>query len=132
MLALPIMQSYVMLISLNGRRRRSLQESAVPLLSFHTAGVGLAGSSLRLLLLLVALVICDDCVDCVVEDLVDSVHLLATALHITRSHLLGNGHALFLRNGGESLSFEEVDACTFASKIGLQANEDKRSVRAEV
>ena len=82
--------------------------------------------------MLIALVIGDNCVDCFEEDLVDASHLLATTLHVACSHLPSHTHALLLRDWGQSLGFEEIDAGAFGSKIGLETNEDERSVRTEM
>ena len=111
---------------------RSLQESAIPLLLLHTTAIRLSRSCPELMLLLISLVICDNRVDCFIEDLVNTSHLFTTAFHITCSHLPSYGHSLLLSDRGQALGFEEVDACAFGSKIGLEANKEKRSVRAEM
>jgi hypothetical protein len=37
-----------------------------------------------------------------------------------------------LSHRGQSLGFKEINAGSFRSEVGLEANEDKRSVRAEM
>jgi hypothetical protein len=116
-----------------GRGRGSLQDFAAPLLLLlHTAAVSLTGWSFLRFLLLVTLVVCDNCVDGFEENLVNPSHLFAATLHVACSHLPSHCHALFLSDWGQPLGFEEVDAGTFGSKIRLETNEDKRSVGAEM
>ena len=106
-----------MIVNGKGRGVRSSEESAVPLLFPHTAG-GLTGSStLRLLLLLVISIILDNNVDSFCEDLCDTSHFLATALHISRSHLLRYCHSLLLCDRCQTLCLEELDAGSFCSKV---------------
>lgn len=134
---LRIMQSYVHVdiierVTVEGM---SLQELAVALLLLlDAAGVGGLSrrSSLGWELLLIALVICNDRVDCFAEDILNSSHLLAAAFHVTGSHLPGNGHALLLSDWSQALGLEKINACSLCSEVGLETNEDERSVGAKV
>lgn len=64
--------------------------------------------------------------------LVYAAHLLAAALHISRTHLLCDGQALFLGNWGEALGLEEINASAFGAEVRLEANENEWGVRAEM
>lgn len=132
LLAIRIMQSYVMLISSKVRGRKSLQESAVSLFLFHATAVSLTRWPSLGFLLLIAFVVCDDCVDSFGEDVVNPAHFFTAALHIAGTHLSRNGHSLLLSDRGQSLGFEEVDTGSFCSKIRLEADEDERSIWAEM
>lgn len=74
----------------------SLEEFAASL--FLPDTTWLSWSRLLRLLLLVTSVILDDQIDGIPEDLVDTSHFFAAALHVSRSHLLSNTHSLFLGN----------------------------------
>lgn len=107
-----------------------LQKSAIPLLLLHdhpsrrTAAL----RSLRR----VPPVAGDDDLDSLLEDFVDAAHLLAAALHVAGAHLLGDGSALLLRDGGEALGLEEVDAGALGAQVGLETDEDEGGVGAEM
>jgi hypothetical protein len=113
-----------------GRGMRSLQDSAAPLLLPDWSC--LTRSSVLRLILLITSIIGDNCVDCLVEDFVYAGHLLTAALHVARSHLVCYRHSLLLSHWCQALRFEEINASTFRSKIRLEADEDKRRVRAKV
>ena len=46
-----------------------------------------------------------------------AVHLLGRALHVLCAHLGRDRFALLLCDRGETLSFEELDACALVSEI---------------
>lgn len=83
-------------------------------------------------MLLVALIICNNGVDRVVEDLVDARHLFTAAFHVSSSHLASDGHPLFLSDRCQSLGFEEIDTRSFRSKIRLESYKDEGGVGAEM
>lgn len=97
------------------RGRRSSEESAVPLLLSHDRVLSILCSRgcCCWLLSLIALIIGNNSVDGHLEYLVNADHLLATALHISRAHLLSNRHTLLLGNRSQALGLEEVNACSF-------------------
>lgn len=121
---------HVSIVLVAGRVVKSLEKSTVPLLLPHTAGQtrwrGFIGT------LLVALIVCNNGVNGVVEDVVDSRHLLAAAFHIASSHLLSDSHPLFFGDGCQSLCFEEINTGSFCSKIRLESHEDEGCVGAEM
>lgn len=82
--------------------------------------------------LLVTSIICNYCTDCFVEYLVDTGHLLAAAFHIAGPHLPRNCHALLLGDRSKALGLKKIDAGSFCSKVGLQADENERGIRAKV
>lgn len=67
-----------------------------------------------------------------VEDLVDSAHLFAAALHVGRTHTLRYGSSLFGRHWRETLRLEEIDAGLLVTEIRLEAEEDDGRCRTEV
>jgi len=113
-----------------GRSIRSLQDFAAPL--FLPDRSSLTCSGVLRLILLITSIIGYNCIDCLVEDLIDTGHLLAAALHVARSHLVCYCHSLLLGHWCQALCFEKVNARSLHSQIRLEANEDKRSIRAEV
>lgn len=56
--------------------------------------------------LLIAGVVADNCEDGLVEDIINPNHLLTTALHIPRAHLLRNLLSLLLGDWGKALRFQ--------------------------
>lgn len=72
----------------------------------------------------VALIIGDDNVDGPFEDLVDTAHLFATALHVERAHFLRDLLALLFCDGCEALRLEQVDAGSLRAEVRLEAYED--------
>jgi hypothetical protein len=92
---------------------RSLEDLAAPLLLPDRCRL----TSSVVLLLLIALIIGDNCIYRYFEDLPDANHLLATALHVSCSHFSCYTHALLLGDWGQSLGLEQVDAGSFVSKI---------------
>jgi hypothetical protein len=77
-------------------------------------------------------VVSDDGEDGPLKDLVDAAHLLAAAFHVLGVHLLGHGHALLRRDRSETLCPKHVDACLLVSQVGLESNEYKGGIRAEM
>lgn len=67
--------------------------------------------------LLVAGIVCYDCVDGLLEDLVDADHFFTAALHVAGVHLPRYAHALLGGDGCETLGFEEVDTGAFRAEI---------------
>jgi hypothetical protein len=63
---------------------------------------------------------------------VDTSHLFATAFHVKGAHLLSDGLALVLCDGGKSLSSEEVDAGALVAQVGLETQEDNGGGWAEM
>lgn len=106
----------------------ALQKSAIPLLLLHHHPARSALGGLRC----VPPVAGHNDLDCLLEDLVDAAHLLAAALHVSCAHLLGDGHALLLGDGGEALRLEEVDAGALGAEVGLETDEHEGGVRAEM
>jgi hypothetical protein len=68
-------------------------------------------------MLLVTSVVRNNCVYCLVEDLLDAGHLLATTFHVSSSHLSSDSHPLLLGNRGEALGFKKIDAGALCSKV---------------
>lgn len=66
------------------------------------------------------------------ENLLDALHFLATALHVLGAHSLRHGQALFGGDWCETLGFEHVDACFLVAQIRLEADEDEGCVGAEM
>lgn len=101
------------------RGGRSSEESAVALLLLDD-GV-LCSLSTRTtsydlwLLSLITPIIGDNGIDCLLEDLIDTTHLLAATLHVSCSHLARNVEALFLCNGSQSLGLEKIDTGALVS-----------------
>lgn len=62
----------------------------------------------------------------------DTGHLFTAAFHVEGAHLLSNGLALILCDGGKSLSSEEVDASTLVAQVGLETKEDDGGGGAEM
>jgi hypothetical protein len=120
-----------MLVSLARRVERSLKEPAVPLPLPHASRLT-PWRSFSLLLLLVTSIVCDNCVDCLVENLIDAGHVLAAAFHVTSAHLSSDSHPLLLGNGRKPLGLEKIDAGSFCSKIRLETNKDEGGIGAEV
>lgn len=87
---------------------------------------------LGLLLWLIALVVCNNYVNCHCKDFVYTIHLLATALHIASSHHLSDSSSLVLGDWREALGFEEVNTGALVSEIRLETNKDEWGVRAEM
>jgi hypothetical protein len=83
-------------------------------------------------LLLVTWIVCDDYVDCFVEDLIDTSHLLAATFHVTSPHFPSDGHPLLLGDGRQALGFEKVDTASFCSKVRLETDKDKRCIWAKM
>ena len=108
--------------------RPALQKSAIPLLLLHHHP---ARSALRGLRGVPPVARHDD-LDCLLEDLVDAAHFFAAALHVSCAHLLGDGHALLLGDGGEALGLEEVDAGALGAEVGLETDEHEGGVGAEM
>lgn len=110
-----------------------LEDLAMPLLllcgtKWDTVRVGLR----RARALGIARVVGNDDVNGLLEDLIDAAHLLAAALHVEGTHLLGNGLALLLSHGREALGLEQVDAGALGAEVGFEADEHEGCVRAEV
>lgn len=59
----------------------------------------------------------DNGVYCLCKDLVNTAHLLTTALHIGRAHALGYSTALFRCDGGQALCLQEFNASSLAAEI---------------
>lgn len=70
--------------------------------------------------------------DGALKDLLDALHLLAAALHVLRTHLLGHGQPLLRGDGREALCLEHVDARLPVAQVRLEADEDEGRVGAEV
>ena len=112
-----------------------LKNLATPLLSldgYNKVGIAAGRASRGHLRLEIPTIVGHDGEDGLFEDLVDAAHLLATALHVLGAHLLGHGETLLRRHGGEALGLEHVDAGLLVTEVGLEADEDKGSVGAEV
>ena len=71
-------------------------------------------------------------IDCSIEDLVHTTHLLRRALHVQSTHFLRNSLALCLCDWGQTLCFEELDTLAFMSEVGFEAAEDYGCGWAEV
>lgn len=127
-------------------RAPPLQELATPLLLTNSADagnvkvVGDAATAATAVRRCVAAALCfqippvvgDDCDDGLLKDLVDTLHLLAAALHVLGVHLRSDGHALLAGDGGEALGLEHVDAGFLKAQVGLEADENQGGVGAEV
>jgi hypothetical protein len=61
----------------------------------------------------------NDDVDRQLEDAVHALHLLAAAFDVGGAHAGRDRLALFRRDGGEALGFEQVDAGAFAAEVGF-------------
>lgn len=70
--------------------------------------------------------------DGTLKDLFDTLHLLATALHVLRAHLLGYGEPLLCGHGREPLRLEHVDARLLVAQVRLEADQNQWGVGAEV
>ena len=57
--------------------------------------------------------------DSLLEDFIDTSHLLATTFHVEGTHLLCDGFSLLLGNRCKTLSFEHLNAGLFRSEIRL-------------
>lgn len=77
-------------------------------------------------------VVGNHCYDSLLEDLVDSVHFLAAALHVLGVHLTCHLHALLAGHRSQALGLEHVDTGLLVAEIGLEAHEDERCVGTEV
>ena len=71
-------------------------------------------------------------VDCRLEDVVDTVHFFAAALHVHGAHFLCDCLALGRGDGCETLGLEEIDAGALVAEIGLETDEDDGCCWAEV
>lgn len=56
----------------------------------------------------------------------DTVHLLAAAFHVQRTHFLGHCLTLGYGNWSKALGLEEFDACALVTEVRLEADEDNR------
>jgi hypothetical protein len=112
-----VCKSLVMLVSYSYQLwgRKLLKEPTVPLPLLSDSWLP-RRQSIRLKLL-VTPVICNNCIDCFVEYIIDAGHLLAAALHITSPHLSSNCHPLLLGDGSKALGLEKIDACSLCSKV---------------
>lgn len=61
-------------------------------------------------------------VDCHIEDLMNTSHLLAAALDVCCTHLLCDTLALLRRYWRQTLRFEKIDACALGTEIGFEAD----------
>jgi hypothetical protein len=63
----------------------------------------------------------DDCENGVLEYFLDTLHLLAAALHVLCLHLPGNSQALFGGDGGQTLGLEHIDAGLLEAEVVVEA-----------
>ena len=61
-----------------------------------------------------------------------ATHLFTGTLNVRCPHLPRNALSMLLRDWGQTLSLEEVNAGAFRAEIGFQADQDERSGGAEV
>jgi len=66
------------------------------------------------------------------EDFVHAAHFLGRALHVQGAHFLRDGFPLGLRDWGQALGFEELDAVAFVAEVGFEGAEDYWGCGAEV
>lgn len=107
---------------------------APPSLQFSTTTAVAASTLLgpSVLLLLHLDLAAHSSVDSQLEEIVDTVHFLARALHIRRAHLSRDTRALLASYRGQPLGFEHVDAGFLVAEIGFEADEDERCSLAEM
>ena len=70
--------------------------------------------------------------DSCVEDLLDTILLFTTALHVHGAHLLGDCTALLGCHWCETLRLQKLDAVFLVSKVGLKTKKHEWCCGAEV
>lgn len=70
--------------------------------------------------------------DCLVEDILDTVHLFATAFHVHCAHLICHSLSLFGCYWRQPLCAKKLNAVSLVAKVGFESEKDDGSSRAEM